>query len=189
LGLGGFESQNITKNFLDLRDPPSRGPFLEKGFQLCPSFLLLLQIAASSPFSIDEEVAEIVFSPVAHPFGGGLPALILGVFIMKEAVEATVKIPPTVRAYLLSPHLPLNLHSLSAGGTTLHVTIIHRKGEKLKTENEFSRHHLGFSPISLASLAHFAIPSLIMAAICSGVFSTGSAPKVLWSRSKTSGIF
>jgi hypothetical protein len=89
----------------------------------------------------DEEVAEIISFPVTYPFCGRLTAFILGVFIIEKAVEATVKVTPAMRAYFLSPHLPLNLHSLSAGRATLHLNIIHRKGEKLKTQNGLSRHH------------------------------------------------
>jgi hypothetical protein len=67
-----------------------------------------------------KKFAKIVFPPVAYPVRRRLPAFVLGVFIVKLAVQTAVQIAPAMGAYFLAPDLILNLKRVSTIRTNPH---------------------------------------------------------------------
>jgi hypothetical protein len=66
---------------------------------------------------------KIIFPPIAYPVRRRLPALVLGVFIVKLAVQAAVQIAPAMGAYFLAPDLILNLKRFSTIRTNPHHSL------------------------------------------------------------------
>jgi hypothetical protein len=77
-------------------------------------------------------LTKIVLLPVTHPFRARLLALIIGVFVMQAAVQATVKVTAAMRANLLPAHPALKFDLFPAGMTDPHVIIIPGKEGECK---------------------------------------------------------
>ena len=84
----------------------------------------------------DEILTKIIFLRVIRPIRLRFPAPILGILIEKAAIQATVQVVTTVRAYILAPDAILPLDGLSTGITENHNSLYTEKRDKLIVRSE-----------------------------------------------------
>jgi hypothetical protein len=121
--------------------PPSSF-LLEERIEFRPGFFPASYPASRSrKFLKGKKLAEVIFLPVTHPFGRGLPTFILGVFIIKSAIQAAVQVTAAMGTDFLAPHYPSFPDFLPASITSKHVSLytqlpgkVKRKGPRVETD-------------------------------------------------------
>ena len=76
------------------------GFFLEQGVQFLPRISRWIDCAGGAALGRPEIIAVIGLFFVAHRFGNGLPALLIGVGVVKETATADVQVAPAGRAFV-----------------------------------------------------------------------------------------
>jgi len=83
---------------------------------LGPGFLPLANLADRGPgFLKDEKLAEVILLSITYPFRGWLPALIMGILIIKTAIQAAMQVVAAMGADILAPNDLPSFYDFPAG--------------------------------------------------------------------------
>lgn len=96
-----------------------------------------------------KKLAEVISLPVTRPFGRGLPAFILGVFIMKSAIQAAVQVTAAMGTDFLAPNNSALPDFFPAGITGEHDSLYTQLPRKVKRDDQELKSILPYSCKSL----------------------------------------
>jgi hypothetical protein len=82
-----------------------------------------------------KKLAEVISLPVTHPFGRGLPAFILGVFVIKSAIQTAVQVTAAMGTDFLAPNDSALPDFFPASPTGEHNSLYTQSPRKVKRDD------------------------------------------------------